>query len=46
MVINLAYSQFVPDRPLLTPIYRWLGLEDLVRFVTYYNIGIQYELVL
>jgi hypothetical protein len=46
VVINLAYSQSVPYRPLLAPIYRWPSLEDMVGFVTYYNIGIRYELVL
>jgi hypothetical protein len=45
MVINLAYSQSVPDRPLLAPMYRWPGLEDPVGSVTYYKIGIWYELV-
>jgi hypothetical protein len=44
-VVNLAYSQSVPDRPLLAPIYRWSGLEDPVGSITYYNIGIQHELV-
>jgi hypothetical protein len=27
-------SRCVPDRPLLAPIYRWLGLEDPVGFDT------------
>jgi hypothetical protein len=27
MMVNLAYSQSVPDRPLLAPIYRWPGLK-------------------
>jgi hypothetical protein len=38
--------QFVPDRPLLAPIYRWPGLKEPVGFDTYYNIGIRHELVL
>jgi hypothetical protein len=46
MVINLAYSQFVPDRPLLAPIYRWLGLKEPVGSNTYYNVCIRHELVL
>jgi hypothetical protein len=40
VVVNLAYSQSVPDRPLLAPIYRWPGLKEQVGFDTYYNIGI------
>jgi hypothetical protein len=40
MVVNLAYSQSVPDRPLLAPIYRWLGLKDPIGSDTYYNIDI------
>jgi hypothetical protein len=40
MVVNLAYSQSVPDRPLLAPIYRWPGLKEPVRSDTYYNIDI------
>jgi hypothetical protein len=35
VVVNLAYSPFVLDRPLLTPIYRWPGLKEPVRFNTY-----------
>jgi hypothetical protein len=46
MVINLAYSQSVPDRPLLAPIYRWLGLKEPVGSNTYYNVCIRHELVL
>jgi hypothetical protein len=46
VVVNLAYSQSVPDRPLLAPIYRWLGLKKQVGFDTYYNIGIRHGLVL
>jgi hypothetical protein len=37
VVVNLAYSQSVPDRPLLAPIYRWPGLKDPVGSDTYYN---------
>jgi hypothetical protein len=37
---QLAQSQFVPGRPLLAPIYRWPGLEDLVEFNTIYNVRI------
>jgi hypothetical protein len=40
VVVNLAYSQSIPDRPLLTPIYRWPGLKEPVGFDTYYNICI------
>jgi hypothetical protein len=46
MVINLAYSQSILDRPLLAPIYRWPGLKEPVGSDTYYNIGIRHELVL
>jgi hypothetical protein len=46
MVVNLAYSQSVPDRPLLAPIYRWPGLKEPVGSDTYYNIGIRHGLVL
>jgi hypothetical protein len=38
VVVNLAYSQSVPDRPLLAPIYRWPGLKKSVRSNTYYNV--------
>jgi hypothetical protein len=44
-VIDLAYSQSVPHRPLLAPIYRWPGLKEREGSDTYYNIGIRYELV-
>jgi hypothetical protein len=40
MVVNLAYSQSVPDRPLLAPIYRWPGLKEPVGFNTYYSVRI------
>jgi hypothetical protein len=40
MVVNLAYSQSISDRPLLAPIYRWPGLKDPVWSDTYYNIDI------
>jgi hypothetical protein len=42
---QLAQSQSAPDRPLLAPIYRWLGLEDHVGFNTNYNFCIWYHLV-
>jgi hypothetical protein len=28
VLLNLAQSQSIPDRPLLVPIYRWSGLKD------------------
>jgi hypothetical protein len=40
VVVNLAYSQSVPDRPLLAPIYRWPGLKEPVGSDMYYNISI------
>jgi hypothetical protein len=40
VVVGLAYIQSVPDRPLLTPIYRWPGLKEPVGLDTYYNIDI------
>jgi hypothetical protein len=46
VVINLAYSQSVPDRPLLAPIYRWPGLKEPVGSDTYYNVCIRHGLVL
>jgi hypothetical protein len=46
VVINLAYSQFVPDQPLLAPIYRWPGLKEPVGSDTYYNVSIRHGLVL
>jgi hypothetical protein len=46
VVVELAYSQSVPDRPLLAPIYRWLGLKESVRSDTYYNIDIRHGLIL
>jgi hypothetical protein len=45
VVVDLAYFQSVPDRPLLAPIYRWPGLKELEGSDTYYNIGIRHELV-
>jgi hypothetical protein len=30
LVINWLNLNYVPGRPLLAPIYRWPGLEDLV----------------
>jgi hypothetical protein len=35
VVVYLSYSQSVPDRPLLAPIYRWPGLKEPVGFDTY-----------
>jgi hypothetical protein len=46
VVVNLAYSQFVPDWPLLTPIYRWSCLKEPVGSNTYHNIDIRHGLVL
>jgi hypothetical protein len=43
--IKLAQSQSAPSRPLLAPLYRWLGLEDLIGFNTNYIIRIRYHLV-
>jgi hypothetical protein len=40
VVINMAYSQSIPGRPLLAPIYRWPGLKEPVGFVTYYSVHI------
>jgi hypothetical protein len=40
MVVDLAYSQSVLDRPLLALIYRWPGLKEPVGLDTYYNIDI------
>jgi hypothetical protein len=37
VVVNLTSSQSVPDRLLLTPIYRWPGLKDLVGSDTQYQ---------
>jgi hypothetical protein len=45
LVVNLAYSQSVPDRPLLAPIYRWPGLKEPVGSDTYYNIYIRHGLI-
>jgi hypothetical protein len=42
---QLAYSQSVPGRPLLAPIYRWPGLKDPIRFDTNYSVCIRYHLV-
>jgi hypothetical protein len=42
VVVNLAYSQSVPGRPLLAPIYRWPGLKEPVGSDTYYNVYIRY----
>jgi hypothetical protein len=43
--VNLACFQSVPHRPLLAPIYRWLGLRDREGSNTDYNIDIRHELV-
>jgi hypothetical protein len=42
---QLAQSQSVPGRPLLAPLYRWPGLEELIGFNTNYNICIQCHLI-
>jgi hypothetical protein len=42
---QLAQSQSVPGRPLLAPLYRWLGLEEPVGFNTNYNVHIRCHLV-
>jgi hypothetical protein len=46
MVVNLAYSQTVPDQPLLAPIYWWPGLKEPVGSDTYYNVCIRHGLIL
>jgi hypothetical protein len=40
VVLNLAQSQSVTGRPLLTPIYRWSGLKDPVGFNIIYSVHI------
>jgi hypothetical protein len=40
--VNLAYSQFVPNMPLLAPIYRWPGLKESIGFDTYYSVRIRH----
>jgi hypothetical protein len=42
---QLVQSQSIPGQPLLTPLYRWIGLEDPVEFNTYYNVCIRYHLI-
>jgi hypothetical protein len=42
---QLAQSQSIPGRPLLTPIYRWSGLEELVGFNTTYIVCIRHHLI-
>jgi hypothetical protein len=42
---QLAQSQSIPGRPLLSPIYRWPGLEDSVEFNINYNVCIRYQLI-
>jgi hypothetical protein len=46
VVFNLAYSQSIPARPLLAPIYRWSGLKEPVGSDTYYNVYIRHGLIL
>jgi hypothetical protein len=41
---QLAQSKSDPGRPLLAPIYRWLGLEDPVGFNTNYSVCIRCHL--
>jgi hypothetical protein len=43
--VNLACFQSIPYRPLLAPIYRWLGLKDREGSNTDYGIDIRHELV-
>jgi hypothetical protein len=43
--VNLACFQSVPHRPLLAPIYRWLGLKDREGSDTDYNIDIRHGLI-
>jgi hypothetical protein len=40
--VNLVYSQYVPNRPLLAPIYRWPGLKEPIGSDTYYNVCIRH----
>jgi hypothetical protein len=40
--VNLAYSQSMPNRPLLAPIYRWPGLKESIGFDTYYSVRIRH----
>jgi hypothetical protein len=40
VVVNLAYSQSVPGRPLLVPI--WPGLKEPVGFNAYYSVCIRH----
>jgi hypothetical protein len=42
---QLAQSQSVPGQPLLTPIYMWSGLKELVGFNTNYIVCIRHHLV-
>jgi hypothetical protein len=42
---QLVQSQSVSGRPLLTPIYRWSGLEEPVGFNTNYIICIRHHLI-
>jgi hypothetical protein len=43
--IQLAQSQSVPGRPLLTPLYRWPSLEEPIGFNTNYSVCIRYHLI-
>jgi hypothetical protein len=43
VVVNLAYSQSVPGRPLLAPIYRWPGLKEPVGSNIYYGVRIDID---
>jgi hypothetical protein len=45
MVVVLAFSQSIPHRPLLAPIYRWPGLKKREGSDIYYNISIRHKLV-
>jgi hypothetical protein len=46
VLVNLAYSQSVPNWPLLARIYRWPGLKEPVGSDTYYNVCIRHGLIL
>jgi hypothetical protein len=42
---QLAQSQSIPGRPLLTPIYRWSRLKEPVGFNTNYIVHIRHHLI-
>jgi hypothetical protein len=42
---QLAQSQSIPCRPLLTPIYKWSGLKEPVGFNTNYIVHTRHHLV-